>query len=110
DRIESLLRMDPVGLAMPYVVAPDLLVAFYRFIDGREGYQSLAARVGIGPACVLREHRLPAGEVAHAAVAEPPAAGLDVHVLGDGEFGVRLLDVLTVSDRIGGDFARIEQG
>src|SRR6478752_4814313 len=97
-----LFRDRPRGLAVPAVIPPDLLDAFNRFIDRREGEQPFTARVAIGPAGVLREDGLAAGEVADAAVAEPSAAGLDVHVLSDAELAMRLLNVSAVSDRIGG--------
>ena len=54
-------------------------------------------RQQVGQTSVLRHHWQAAREVADAAIADPAAAGVDVHTLGDHDLGGRLSDVLLVS-------------
>src|SRR3954471_18958738 len=62
------------------VVARHHLHRAQRLVRLREGKQPRAGRIELRESRLLRDHRAPRGEVAEASVADPAAAGADIHV------------------------------
>src|SRR3954447_160721 len=94
--IEVLPREIPGRTRLPCVVAGDHLDRSQRLVGLGEGEQPGAGRVELGEPRLLRYHRAAGGEVAEASVADPSAAGADIHVLGDHQLGLRPLHVVLI--------------
>src|SRR6266704_3678163 len=78
--------------SMVQVVTRNLCHAGGGFFNGRENQEASVMRINVPDACVLGKDGLSAREVHNAAVAEPSALCLDVHVLGDHELGFGVLN------------------
>ena len=85
---------------MAGVVAADFLHGRPRVRWVLERQKPLSRRIERVQARVLRYDRLAAGQIADAAIAEPPALRVDIHALGDGELRQRSFDVAAVAPRI----------
>src|SRR6187397_3314522 len=107
--VEVLLGDLPRGAAVPVRIRPYLLDRADRLFEGREGDQALAAGEVGAESGLLGDDRLPAGEIAGAAIAEPAASGVDVHAFGHAELSGGTLDEATVGNGVARGRGRIEQ-
>src|SRR5215208_6801003 len=80
-RVEVRFRDRPRRLRVAVVISGDPPRPLDRLFDRRERDQSLPRRQVAGEPGFLHQRRLGRGEVAHGAVAEPAAVGLDVDTL-----------------------------
>src|SRR5689334_16709163 len=85
--LEVLLREIASSTRMGVVVLGDALDAVNRLLECPEGKQTPAHRIVVAEARFLGENRSPAGQVADAAIAEPPAPTRHVHVLRHHQLG-----------------------
>src|SRR5262249_50465396 len=107
--LEALLRQTARRAGVSHVIAIDRVRRLGGLFNCRKGQQASAAWQPIADARVLREHRPAAGEIADAAVAEPAAAGLQVHAFRDHEFGRRTADVVAVPPGVARNHSRLHQ-
>ena len=96
------------GAAVPPVVALHLLHRRSRLVGRREREEALAGREELAEAGVLRDDRPPSGQIARAAVAEPPGARSDVLIARDRELRAGGLDVRPVGRDIARHIERVD--
>src|SRR5262245_11623004 len=94
---------------MALVVAADLLDSRSGLVERRIGEQPVAGRIAIAYVRVLRKHGPGAREITDAAIAEPAARRLNVHVLRDHEFRFRASKVRAVAPGVARDGARVRE-
>src|SRR5579864_2377322 len=94
-------------MAVATVVAGNRIDRRDRLVMRRKIEQAVAQRVVTRASGTHRHYGAAAGEVTDGAVAEPPAIGACIDVLGHGELAARTGDKIPVARNIGGNRARI---
>src|ERR687898_2774569 len=97
------------GVGMMGIIPRYLFDTGQRLLQRRKGDQALADRIEAFKPGILRQDGFAAGKIADAAVAEPAAVGLHVHVLGDHELGTRVLNERSVGPGITSNGGRVHQ-
>src|SRR5688572_15173032 len=97
------------SLRMPVVRSANRFDACEGFIQSAEYQKPLSTRIKIADSRILDERGLSAGEVAHRTIANPTAAGFDVHVFCYAKLGCRILDVFLIILRSPSDPQRIHK-
>src|SRR5581483_438076 len=92
---------------MAFVIGVDRLNPGEYLVRGLEGKEPFARRQVPAEARVLHDGGAPRGQITFGAVAEPAATGADVSVLGDAEFGLRALKVITITPQVARDAHRV---
>jgi len=91
------------------IVPVDLLEGCRRLLSRVEGKESASGGDELAEPGLLRHHRLARGEIANAAVAEPPAARAGVQVVRHGELPPGGVDLLPVGIRVTGFLVGVRQ-